>query len=220
MGKREEPGLLKEAPFRLCLVTDRRRGDPGRLVERCRQAVEAGADAIQLRERDMSGRELYETALAIQRALGAKAALLVNDRVDVAMAIPGVGAHLPANGIPPAEARRLLGPGRLIGKSAHSPGEAAAAAREGADYVFFGPVYETPSHQDQAPQGLKRLQETASAAGIPVYAIGGIIPPRPAEVRRAGAAGIAVLSYWQEGAEPAEAVRRLLESWEGRGPAI
>jgi len=146
--------------------------------------------------------------------VGERARLIINDRADVALALAGAGAHLPASGLPVAAARALLGPDRLLGRSVHSIGEAVAAQQEGADYVIFGPVYETASKKPYGPpQGLAKLMETAAGVDIPVYAIGGIVPERAGEVRAAGAAGLVVMSFILEHAEPERAAGLLREAW-------
>jgi len=212
--KPDQPGMKKSPPFRLMLVSDQRRLGDRPLLSVALSAAEGGVDALQLREKDLPGRELLELGLKLHKELGSAAALLINERVDVARAIPGAGAHLPGSGPRIAESRETLGPERLLGKSAHRLEEALSAEREGADYVIFGPVYDTESKRPYGPPpGIALLKETASAAGIPVYAIGGINPDRAAEVRDAGAAGMAVMSFILDHPDPAEAARLLKDGW-------
>jgi thiamine-phosphate pyrophosphorylase len=223
--------------FRLYLVTDRAAvpggdvgrgrdadGDaPRRLVRAVARAVAGappGAVAVQLREKDLGGRDLLRLAeelRAVTRAAGAL--LLVNDRVDVALAAEADGVHLPGGGLPVPEARRLLGPGRLIGTSAHSAEAARAAAEAGADFVVFGPVYATPSKLRYGPpQGPGALGAAARAAGrVPVLAVGGIEPARVPECAREGAAGVAVIRSAFGAGDPAAAVAALLERLGGEG---
>jgi thiamine-phosphate pyrophosphorylase len=206
----------KPEPFRLCLVTDDRR-EPGELLRLIAAAVAGGVDAVMLRERRLLGRALFELASAAAEIVRGRAALLVNDRVDVALAVAGAGAHLPESGLPLLEARSLL-VGRLVGRSAHGLEAASAAERGGADYVIFGPVYETPSKRAYGPPlGLERLR-AAARLSIPVYAVGGIVPQRAAEVRAAGAAGMAAMSYILDRDDPGRAAAALLRAWEGAAP--
>jgi thiamine-phosphate pyrophosphorylase len=215
--------------FRLYLVTDRAAvpgGDlrgrgadgnaPRRLIEAVARALAGaprGAVAVQLREKDLGGRDLLrlaEEVRAVTRDAGA--ALLVNDRVDVALAVGADGVHLPGGGLPIAEARRLLGAGALVGTSAHTADAAGAAAAAGADFVVFGPVYATPSKLRYGPpQGTLALGAAVRAAGrVPVVAIGGIEPEGAAECTKVGAAGVAVIRSVLGAADPAAAVAALL----------
>jgi thiamine-phosphate pyrophosphorylase len=196
------------------LVSEQRRLGGRPLVSVAMSAVEGGVDAVQLREKDLPRKELLELGSELKKNLGSAAALLINERVDVAAAIPGTGAHLPASGPGIEESREKFGPERLLGKSAHLLEEAVSAEREGADYVIFGPVYDTESKRPYGPpRGTARLKEAASAADIPVYAIGGINPDRAAELRDAGAAGMVVMSFILDHPDPAEAARLLMNAW-------
>lgn len=141
----------------------------------------------------------------------AGARLLINDRVDVALALRADGVHLRSDSLPPSVARRLLGEDRLIGVSTHSVEDVLRAEGEGADFVVLGPVYETPSKRMYgAPLGLSPLERAASRSRIPVFAIGGITARRVREVRRAGAHGVAVVSAILEADDVARATRDLL----------
>ncbi len=181
--------------FKLCLVTDRKPFSGGGLAEAVSQAARGGAGAVVLREKDLGGRELYELGRSLADKLEGRARLIINDRVDVSMAL-GAGAHLPGSGLPVKDARRLVGDEALVGLSAHSVEEVKRAEREGADYVFFGPVYETASKKGLGgPQGLAGLKEASSSVKIPVFAIGGINPGRAGECLEQGAFGVALISY-------------------------
>jgi thiamine-phosphate pyrophosphorylase len=196
----------------LYLVTDRRqtRGRP--LVDVARSALDGGVRALQLREKDLLGAELLGLAVELReitRRYGAL--LLVNDRVDVALAADADGVHLGQGGMPVAAARRLLGPARRIGVSVHTLAEAAAAAAARPDFLVFGPVYATPSKGAfGAPRGTAELGAVVAATDVPVLAIGGITVARVAEVCRVGAAGIAVISAVCAADDPARAARELL----------
>jgi thiamine-phosphate pyrophosphorylase len=199
-------------PFRLCLVAA---PAPGRdLAEIARRAVTGGVDAVQVRGKELGGRALHDLAARVIAAVGDRARVLVNDRVDVALALGAAGVHLPGSGLPVAEARRLVGPERIVGRSVHSEDEARAAEAEGADYLIFGPVFATESKRAYGPpQGLDQLRRVAAAVRVPVCAIGGITPERAGAVRDAGAAGMAVLSFILDHPEPEKAARTLIEAW-------
>lgn len=181
---------------RLLLVTDRQqtRGRP--LLDVLTSALAAGVHAVQLRERDLSSRELLRLAQEVQRlTTAAGAQLLINDRADVAMTLDGVGVHLRANSLPVAATRKLLGGQRLIGVSTHSVEEVARAESEGADYIVLGPIYETPSKMVYgAPLGVRALEEACRRVRVPVIGIGGVTAARVEEMQRAGAFGVAVVT--------------------------
>lgn len=191
----------------LVLVTDRDATAGRDLVRVVVAALDAGLPAVQLRDKALAGRPLLALAEQLRLATTRTGALLfVNDRIDVAIAAGADGVHLGTGALPLDVARRLL-PGGLIGVSTHSAAETADAA--GADFVFFGPVYATPS-KTGPPQGEARLAEAVSAAALPVLAIGGITAREVAAVRRAGAAGVAVIRAILAAPDPAAATRALL----------
>ncbi|MFL5311147.1 MAG: thiamine phosphate synthase [Myxococcales bacterium] len=194
---------------RIYLVTDRRAIPdlPGALAAAL-SALPIGAAAVQLREKDLSPAELLELARTLlPLCRSAQAPFLVNTRLEVVKAARADGVHLPADGPAVADARRTLGPGALIGRSCHSPAEVATAAREGADFALFGPVWETPGKE---PQGMTALHEATEAASLPVFAIGGVTPPRAKRAVNAGAHGVACTRSILGAANPAAAA---LEMW-------
>ena len=182
--------------FDLYVVTDRQltAGRPLRLVVEA--ALRGGARAFQLREKDLSPRELYPLAIEMRQltqTYGAR--LLINDRVDVALAVDADGVHLTTTSLPASIARHVLGPERLIGVSTHTLAEAQAAADEGADFVVFGPVFFTPSKAPYGePVGLDALRAVRAAVNLPILAIGGVKKANLDQVLAAGADGIAVIS--------------------------
>ena len=195
---------VKRAP-RLMLIVDT--AD----VTQRRAAIEAalagGVDTVQLRDRRAPGGPLLAAARVL-RALtyNHEAALLVNDRIDVAIAADADGVHLPAAAVPTATARRLLGPKAWIGRSTHAAAEAATAAADGADYVVLGPIFATPSKEPFGPPlGISAL--TAVATTAPLIAIGGITPEHVAALRTAGAHGVAVIRAILDSSDPAGAAR-------------
>lgn len=189
-GRDSAPAAALPPPFRLLAVSDRRAvGEVGFGAWLARLGA-AGIDGVQLREKDLPDRSLHELARRARAALPA-ARLLVNGRLDIAIAAGADGVHLPADGLPVAPLRARFGPGVLIGLSTHHPDEVAAARAAGADYVTFGPVFATPSKEGYGPPtGLGPLAH-AAACGLPVYALGGVTLDRLAEVASAGAAGAA-----------------------------
>lgn len=204
--------------FDLYVVTDRQltAGRPLHLVVEA--ALRGGARAFQLREKDLSPRDLYPLALEMRqltRTYGAH--LLINDRVDVALAVDADGVHLTTTSLPATVARQLLGPGRLIGVSTHSIAEAQTAADEGADFVVFGPVYYTPSKAPYGePVGLNALQAVRAAINLPILAIGGVKKANLDQVLAAGASGIAVISAIISADDPTAASQALLGTLRGR----
>jgi thiamine-phosphate pyrophosphorylase len=191
----------------LVLVTDRHTAGDRDLVAVVARALDGGLPAVQLREKDLPGRALLRLAEALRAATArARALLFVNDRIDVALAVGADGVHLGGGSLPVAVARGLVPPGALIGVSTHSIAELADAA--GADFAFFGPVYATPSKP--APQGVERLRAGVRAAAMPVIAIGGVTAARAAELRAAGATGVAVIRAILAADDPGAATRALL----------
>jgi thiamine-phosphate pyrophosphorylase len=196
------------AAWGVYLVTERRQTNGRALLDVVAAALDGGIRAVQLRERDLSTHELLALAERL-RALTQRyaAALLINDRVDVALACAADGVHLPADSFAVADARALLGAQRLIGVSTHAPAEVA-----GADFVVVGPIYDTPSKRSfGAPLGLSALAAARAATKLPLLAIGGIDASRVAEVRAAGADGVAVIRAVLGAEDPANAAAALLK---------
>jgi thiamine-phosphate pyrophosphorylase len=168
------------------------------------QALDGGVKAIQLREKDLDGKQLFllaERARSLCSRYGA--ALLINDRIDVARAVDADGVQLGKTALPIGVARELLGAQRLIGASTHSLEEATEAARCGADFVLFGPVYFTPTKAAYgAPQGIAALKKIVANISLPVYAIGGIKPDNVEPIMGTGAKGIALISAVLAAADP------------------
>ncbi len=207
---------MSRIDFRLYVVTDRHQTAGRPLLAILDDATRAGVRAVQLRERDLTTRELLTLAENVQRMLAGRGTrLFINDRIDVVRTLSVSGVHLRESSLPPSVARRLLSPDQFIGVSAHSVAGACAAEAEGADFVVLGPIFETPSKIAYGkPLGLGLLEEAAAAVRIPIFAIGGISPARAREVRRAGAFGVAVISSILSAADVASATRDLLAAVE------
>lgn len=180
------------------------------LHDSIQHAAAAGTSWIQIREKDLDTRSLVELArFAVARTRGTSARVLVNDRLDVALAANAAGVHLGEKSLPleaVTEWRRSAGRlDFLIGVSCHSLDSAHAAERGGADYVFFGPVFATPSKAAYgAPQGMERLREVCAAVEIPVLAIGGVNLGNARACIAAGAAGVAAIRLFQDAENSAE----------------
>ena len=194
----------------ICLVTDRRRRPP---VEQAAEAVDAGVDVIQVRERDLETKELADLVSHIVRiARGSPTRVVVNDRLDVAVACEAHGVHLRGDSVPPALARSLAPPGFLIGRSVHELQEAMAVAPH-VDYVIAGTVFPTSSKPGRTELlGVSGLASISAAVRTPVLAIGGITVEHAGEVSAAGAAGIAAVSLFTDVERPIKEVIRALRA--------
>jgi len=202
--------------FLLYYITDRRQLGPASLEAVIRETLLAGVDMVQIREKDLAGRELMglvEQALMLKAASGGTR-VVVNDRLDVALAAGADGAHLGTHSLPVEVVRRLAPPPFLLGVSCHSLHEAMAAESGGADYLVLGPVFETPSKLRYGPPlGLEKLRDVTSRISIPVLALGGITLERVRPCLEAGAAGIAGIRVFQDCESVRERVRELRGQW-------
>ena len=198
--------------FDLYLITDRKLARGGDLCAVVAQALDGGVKAIQLREKDLGGKALFDLAEKIA-ALCQRyhAQLFINDRIDVALAVGAAGVQLGKASLPIETARRLLGREKLIGYSTHAPDEALEAEQKGADFVLFGPVFFTPSKAPLgAPQGVAPLAATVKYTALPVYAIGGIKSDNLATTMAVGSHGVALISAIIGAENPAAAARTML----------
>jgi thiamine-phosphate pyrophosphorylase len=200
--------------LRLCLVTDRSQTRGRELVSVIDECLAAGVPAVQVREKDLAAADLAALCRRLRPLTQARNALLiVNDRVDVALAtgadaVQRTGASLAVDDI-----RAIAGARLRIGASVHSVEDAVDAEARGADWLVFGPVYDTPSKRRYgAPQGLDALAKVSGRVRLPVIAIGGITPARVSEVRAAGAYGVAAIAAILDAPSPADAVRRFLDA--------
>ena len=223
------PGKNPRVPI-LCYVTDRKGlaftddDQSEALLKRVATAAAADIDWIQIREKDFSGKQLSSLARAtvaqikkINERNGTQTRIIVNDRLDVALSERTDGVHLGENSLPVHDVCKWLNAKPdlaerdkfLVGVSCHSVQGAVSAARDGADYVFFGPVFATPSKASfGAPQGLQRIAEVCTAVSIPVLAIGGITLDNASDCLAAGAVGIAAIRLFQEASDQASLIAR------------
>jgi len=197
--------------YSLYLVTDRGLARGRSTLEVVKAAVSGGVTCIQLREKDCSTREFIEQALAMKSFLEARnIPLIINDRLDVALAVAADGVHLGQNDMPLEMARKIAGRSMLIGISAESVQDAIAAENGGADYLGVSPIFATPTKTDTAPPlGLDGLQEIRKHVKIPLVGIGGLNKSNAAEAIRSGADGVAVVSAIVAANDPAAAATTL-----------
>jgi thiamine-phosphate pyrophosphorylase len=207
----ERADLGRRIDFDLYLVTDRHLTDRS-LDEVVEEALAGGVRAVQLREKDLPAREFLRRAEKL-RSLTTRfgARLLINDRLDVCLAVGADGVHLRADSLPVSAARKILGPDRLIGQSTHGISEVIEAQEAGADFVVLGPIYDTPSKRSMGrPLGPSAIRSAASRVSIPVFAIGGIRLEQISEVIRHGGRGAAVISALLQAPNPREAASAML----------
>ena len=188
---------LPSVDFPLYLITDRKLFSAHCVMYMALEKIlEAGVKAIQLREKDLSVKELFDMAVwmrELTREYNAK--LFINDRIDVALSVQADGVHLGQNALPISAARTIAGGQLLIGVSTHTIEEALESERDGADFITIGPIYDTPSKLQYGPPiGVDTLRKVKSRVSIPVYAIGGIKLEMVEEVKEASADGIALIS--------------------------
>ena len=204
---------MDELTFRLYLITDRA-ATPRPLADVVEECLVAGLRAVQLREKDLPAWELLGLAETLRQSTRRHAAtLLVNDRLDVALAVGADGVQRTEHSLPVASLRALAAPPFLIGASVHSVADAEAAEAAGADFIVFGPVYDTASKRRYGPpQGLEALGRVTASVRRPVIAVGGVTPARVRECVSAGAAGVAVIGAIMTAERPAEQVKAFLDA--------
>lgn len=199
----------------LYLITDRKTSGTRGLLSTVEAAFKGGVRLVQLREKDLSAKELLSLAIEL-KTLAARygARVLINDRVDIALLANADGVHLTSTSYSPKEARSLLGDDRLIGVSTHSMEEALGAQEDGADFVTFGPVFHTASKTGMGgPLGIERLKEAAQKLSIPVFGLGGIDESNIKAVAGAGAC-VALISAIMASSDPEGAALNLLAAIE------
>ena len=187
---------MKAQPdYSIYLVTDESCLQGRALVDCVREALEGGVTLVQYRAKTASSAEMYSEALQLKALCDSyKVPLIINDRLDIAMAVGAAGVHLGQDDLPCAAARKLLGEDYIIGVSAHNPAEAKAALQSGADYLGCGAVFGTATKADVKKLGTDGLAAICKAKGLPVVGIGGVTADNYREVRAAGADGAAIVS--------------------------
>jgi thiamine-phosphate pyrophosphorylase len=203
--------LRETVDYSLYLVTDRRLAKGRSTLDIVRAAVQGGVTCVQLREKNRPTREFIAEALTIRAFLKARGfASIINDRVDIALAVGADGVHLGQTDMPLDMARALVGNSMLIGISVESLEEAVQAEAGGADYLGISPIYPTPTKTDTAPPlGLQGLRAIRHAVSLPLVGIGGLNLQNAAPVIQHGADGIAVVSAIVAAADPQQAARQL-----------
>jgi thiamine-phosphate pyrophosphorylase len=205
---------MRTLSSRLLVVTDRHQTNGRPLVPLLQRVLTVTVPIVQLRERDLSARELVTLAREVRAVTAShRPPLLINDRIDIALALEGVGVHLRSDSLSVSVARRLLGAQRILGISVHSVEEVMEAESQGADYIVLGPIYETPSKKKFGPPlGIHTLEKACRLVRIPIIGIGGVTAVRALEMRRAGAFGVAVITAILGAADVESATRELLEA--------
>jgi len=203
---------VSQPDFDLYLITDRKLTQGHDLLWVLERALDGGVRAIQLREKDLQGREIFNLAEKIATLCGRYGSqLFINDRIDVALAVDASGVQLGKTSLPIETARSLLGADKLIGYSSHSFEEAIDAQRSGANFLLFGPVFLTPSKVPfGAPQGAEALKELVEKVALPVYAIGGINTASLTAAMTTGIRGVALISAIISAENPTATTRMIL----------
>ena len=201
----------------LCLVADASVVSPVEMPHRVAVAVEGGVSLVQLRGKELPGGVLLSLAHEVTKSIGGRAPLLVNERVDVAVASGAAGVQLGEEALPVSAASSMLPAGSLIGRSVHSVEGALQAHDDGADFLVVGTMFATRSHPDGTPTGPSLMRDVASQCDLPLIGIGGITPDNLDEVVRAGASGVAVIRSILAADDPGRAASDMMdalqESW-------
>lgn len=213
-------GSARGATFLLYLVTDKALSEGRSLLDIVTAAIRGGVTVVQYREKSDSTRRMIEEAKALREICrAANVPFIVNDRLDVALAVNADGVHVGQDDMPASMARKLLGNGKILGVSAGSKEEAQKAVEDGADYIGASPVFSTPTKPDAPPPlGVDGLRRMARSVGIPVIAIGGINLANATMMMDAGSAGIAVVSAIVAAEDAEEAARELRAAIEMKRP--
>ncbi|MFO7917205.1 MAG: thiamine phosphate synthase [Anaerolineae bacterium] len=203
----------EDVDWSVYVITDRRAAGDRSTIRVIEAAIAGGASVVQMREKEGTTRELIALGRGLHKVTRkVRVPLIVNDRLDIALALDAEGVHVGQEDMPAPMARRLLGPERILGVSAGTVEEARRAERDGATYLGVGDVYGTPSKENAGtPIGIEGLREIAEGVSIPVVGIGGITADNAAAVIEAGAAGVAVISAVVAAQDPRAAARRLKE---------
>lgn len=209
--------MAERVDFNLYLISDRKAIPEGRsLLETLEAALLGGVTAIQLREKDLSAAQLLPLARQVRELTSDyRAKLLINDRIDVALAVEADGVHLGGHSLPVAVARNLIGPEKLIGVSTHSHQQINAATSGGADFITFGPIWYTLSKTlPGEPVGLEALRDACAKASLPVFALGGVTPKGIPDLKAHNCRHVACIGGILQQDDPAAASRAFLRQLE------
>lgn len=208
----------------LCLVADCSVVSVDEIPDRVRSAVDGGVSMVQLRAKEMPGGLMLSLAREMEDVIGGRAALLINERVDVAAVAPAGGVQLGEAALSASSARQLLPAGSLIGRSVHSVEGALQATSDGADFLVVGTMFATRSHPGEEPAGPGLLRQVAGRCDLPLIGIGGITPENVDSVIEAGASGVAVIRSILAADDPGHAAAEMLSvleaSWQRHGPLL
>jgi thiamine-phosphate diphosphorylase len=213
-------GRSSPVRWRLYVITDEQVGRGRSHLQIAEAAILGGADVLQLRDKESSGGRLFRVALQLRKLTReAKVPLIVNDRLDIALAVDADGVHLGQADLPASVARNIMGSGRILGVSAETVAEAVAAEKDGADYLGVGPVFDARGTKPDAgePRGLELIANVRRHCRLPIVAIGGIDADNARKVLEAGADAVAVISAIAAADDIEEAARRMKGILEGTG---
>ena len=213
-------GRSSPVRWRLYVITDEQVGRGRSHLQIAEAAILGGADVLQLRDKESTSGRLFQVALQLRKLTReAKVPLIVNDRLDIALAVDADGVHLGQADLPASVARNIMGSGRILGVSAETVAEAMAAEKDGADYLGVGPVFEARGTKPDAgdPRGLELIAEIRRHCRLPIVAIGGIDAENARKVLEAGADAAAVISAIAAADDIEEAARRMKGILEGTG---
>jgi thiamine-phosphate pyrophosphorylase len=203
-----------EIDYTLYLVTDRELMSSASVEESVRQAIAGGCTVVQLREKSLSSRDFYETARSVREITSRSGVpFIVNDRLDIALAVDADGVHVGQEDLPCGAARRIMGDGKIVGVSVSNLEEALAARDAGADYLGVGAMYATGTKADANVTGMDELKKIRAAIGLPLVAIGGINAATVPNFKGTGIDGIAVVSAIVASADVAGAAGKLKETF-------
>ena len=215
MTDRISPGL-----WRLHVLTDRKTSGGRSHLQVAEAAIAGGADVVQLRDKEAPSGRLYQEAMQLRKITrDAKVPFIVNDRLDIALAVDADGVHVGQSDLPASVARRILGPGKILGVSVDTVEQAILAEKDGADYLGVGPVFEARGTKPDTgePMGVDCIARIRRHCRLPIVAIGGINAENAGKVREAGADAVAVISAIVSADDISQATRRLKRILEGMG---
>ena len=200
----------EDIDYSLYLVTDRRNKTTEEFLKIIEESIQGGVTVVQLREKDTPTKEFYQIAIKLKEITQKyKIPLIINDRIDIALAIECEGVHLGQDDMPVEIARKILGKDKLIGVSAHNIEEAKKAVLDGADYIGSGAVFPTSTKNDASDVPIEKLKDITNSINIPTVAIGGIKSENIKQLENTNISGISVVSAIMESENPIKASEKL-----------